>query len=34
LPKKENPNIIEQLINSGDLWLNPNKTTSLRFMMS
>ena len=34
LPKKENPNTIEQLVNSWEMWFNPEETTSLRFMMS
>ena len=34
LPKKDNPNAIEQLVNSWEIWFDPNKTTSLRFMMS
>lgn len=34
LPSKENPNLIEQLVNSWEMGFNPDQTTSLRFMMS
>ena len=34
LPSKENPNTIEQLVNSWEIGFDPEKTTSLRFMMS
>ena len=34
LPKNENPDTIEQLVNSWEIWFDTKKTTSLRFMMS
>ena len=34
LPSKENPNKIEQLVNTWDIWFGSEKSTDLRFMMS